>query len=186
MKTITILAKGFSTILIIAACIFFVNSQGVADPILKSVGTLKASKIKKFQAPIITVSVPIQIMDLPEPWRDADLVVMAEAVFYSKGVDWNGPAEGVTFGRVIKSQPLKNGSSQGMVLVPLYELQGVITGQYITLSMVLAKRGDQCKVLGVGWNFPSWTGGLSTEQKEFLENLVDGIWPWNETMAPFL
>ncbi len=180
------LSKWFSAVLIIVICFLFTISQGSADPILKSVGTLKASKIKKFKVPIITVNVPIQIMNLPEPWRDADLVVMAEAVFHSKEFDWNGKAKGITFGRVIKSQPFKNGSSQGMVHVPLYELQGVITGQYLTLSMVLAKLGDQCKVLGVGWYFPSGTGGFSTEQKKSLENLVDMVMPWNETMTPFM
>jgi hypothetical protein len=181
-----LLAKWFPTILIIVICIFLSTSQGSAGPVFKSAGKLKAFKKKKLKAPIVMVSVPVKIMNLPDPWRDADLVVKAETIFYVKGSDWNVGATGVAFGRTIKSQPFKNGSSQGTVLVPLYGLQGTITGQYITLSMVLAKLGDQCKVLGIAWNFPSGTGGPSTEQKEFFESLVDYVETCDDTVAPFM
>ncbi|MCP3900521.1 MAG: hypothetical protein GY707_12490 [Desulfobacteraceae bacterium] len=181
-----LLAKWFPTILIIVTCIFLATSQGSTDPILKSVGKLKAFEKKKYKAPIVTVSVPVKIMNLPEPWRDADLVVMANVIFYAKGKSWTTGMTGFVAGMVIKSQPFKNGSSQGMVNIPLYELQGAVTGQYITGCYVLATLGDQAKVLGTGWHFPSGSGGLSTEQKEFYESLVDKVGTWDGTMKSFI
>ncbi|MCD4744071.1 MAG: hypothetical protein K8R67_16540 [Desulfobacteraceae bacterium] len=174
-----LLSKCFSTILIIAACIFFVNSQGMADPIFKSVGTLKASKIKKLKVPIVRVSVPVQISDLAAPWRDADLVVAAEVLFYKGYYNYQtgDGGEGYAIGRTIKSKAFTNGSTQGMVHVFLNEVYGITTGQYVAISVALAKLGDQCKVLGYGWNFP---GGLPTEMKEKFEENIDTVISWED------
>ncbi len=174
-----LLAKWFSTVLIIVICIFLTISQGSAGPIFKKADKLKAFQKKQFKAPIIMANVPVKIMDLPEPWRDADLVVAVNVVFYSKSGGWSGGMKGYAVGRTIKSQPLKSGSTQGMVHVSLYDLHGYTTGQYVTVSMVMAKLGDQCKILGFGWNFPSDSGGLPPEIKENFEALVGKVGPWN-------
>jgi hypothetical protein len=181
-----LLSKCFSTILIIAVCIFFVTSQGAADPILKSVGPLKASslEVKKLKVPIVRVSVPVQIMDLPVPWQEADLLVDASVYFY-KGNDFQTGVEGYAAGRTIKANAFTNGSTQGMVYVFLNEIHGITTGQYVTLSIVFAKLGDQCKVLGVGWNFPSGSGGVPTGFEENIKELVDKVIPWQETIFTF-
>ncbi|GEM_PF-5739214 len=179
-------ARCLLTFSIAAVCIFSINSKCAADLIFKSSDKFKAQKTKKYDAPIINVSVPVQIVDLPVSWRGADLAVMAEVFFYKKGAAWQKGIKGCSFGRVIKTRPFTNGSSQGMVHVPLYKLKGVITGQYVTIAMVLAKLGNQCKLLGFGMNFPSVSGGLDPDVKENLNGLINGVGPWNDKLVPFL
>ena len=105
-----LLSKCFLTILIIAVSVFLVTSQGAADPIFKSAGDLKLSKIKKFKFPVVTVKVPIQISDLAMPWHGADLVAGALVIFFQQGS--SEVVKGMALGQTIKLQSLTSGSSQ--------------------------------------------------------------------------
>ncbi len=144
-----LLLKGFSTILIITACILLAASQLGADAVFKSAGEIKMSKIKKYPAPLILVNVPLKIMDVPESWRNAELVVKTIVAFYTGD---KSNVEGYGIGQITKPQALENGSFQGVVYVSIYEGTGNVTGNYDTISVAVARRENECMILGYGCN----------------------------------
>jgi len=173
MKTMLIKSNGLLAILIIIVCIFFASSLSLADPILAQSGLdkLKVQKLHKFPSWLVLVSVPLKIIDVPEPWRNSELVVESAVYFLLPGP--GEKAVGYSLGQVIKPQALKNGSFQGVIYVPINEGTGDVTGRYYTLSIAVAKRGNECKILGFGCNFD----GKGCEATALM-GAVDMVIPW--------
>ena len=111
----------------------------------KAIDISKLGGLKVLETGVVNLHVPLKIMDLPAQWRDADLVVDAFVIF----VVGNQPG-GICTGRKVKSQVLSNGSYQGTVTVPANELTGGTGNDYMAVAAALARKGDECMLLGLG------------------------------------
>lgn len=109
-------------------------------------GKIKSRPKTRVAAPLVQVSTPIRIKNMPASWRTADLVVESMAVFWSedKGM------VGYSIGRTSIPRALRRGAYRGTIKVSANEFHGDATGAYIVYSAVIARKGKQCMVLGIG------------------------------------
>lgn len=150
MEPIISRAKFFLIILAIVGSVFVAALPSIAGqgPKLdfKNISSLKGKPVVQMQAPIVMVTVPVEIKDMALPWRNADLVVEAIVMFG----DNNSNIVGYAIGKRTVSNAFSSGNYQGVINVPVKELHGDITNMSGTISIALAKRGNECKVLGLG------------------------------------
>ena len=143
-------ANFFLIILVAVSSVFVTASQSIAGQgqklDFKKISSLKGKPIAQMATPIVVVTVPVEIKDMASPWRDADLVVEAIVMFG----DNNSNIVGYAIGKRTVSNAFSSGNYQGVINVPVKELHGDITNLSGTMSMALAKRGNECKVLGLG------------------------------------
>jgi len=137
-----------------------------------------------------TVRVPVNVQNMPANWRQADLVVVFNALFrsgggapggnrpwidLSTGTGSDDGLAGAARGQVTRAGLLQNGSYDGVVVVPSSELYGVVTNDMVVMTVAVAKKGNECLALGLGL-YPAESGvctEASTSQYAFFECTED-------------
>jgi hypothetical protein len=150
MKPIIPRAKFFLIIFAIVSYVFVAALPSIAGKgaklDFKKISSLKGKPIVQMSTPIVMVTVPVEIKDMASPWRNADLVVEALVMFG----DQDSNIVGYAIGKRTVSNAFSSGNYQGTVKVPVKELHGDITNMSGAISVALAKKGNECKVLGLG------------------------------------
>ncbi len=160
----------------ITICVFVIGSQSVAVQTFnyKDIGKLKSKPKLNFPTPLVTVTTPVQIKNLPPDWRDAQLIVESMAVFFTQ----NG-IEGYSYGKVTKSNVLNSGSYQGTVVVLTKKLTGNSAKEYAAISIALARKGGECKILGFGCHGTGSSGCGSG-----IDEIIDTVHPYADPFLP--
>ncbi len=179
MKLIARYPKIIYIISAITLFIFISGSQSTAKKGVsyKEIGQLKSKPKIQLTTPLVMVTTPIQIKNLAPSWRDAELIVESMAYFVSE----KGPV-GYSIGKVSKPNALTNGSYQGTVKVSASEVHGDVTNMYVTISVALARKGDQCKVLGFGCHGIGSGGSSDCISDEVL--ITDAARPYTDPFLP--
>ncbi|GEM_PF-5075346 len=96
------------------------------------------------EQPVVTLHVPVKVIGMPPPWRDADLMVVATSVFF----DSNHKVVGVAKGCVTYPEAFKTGSCLKDVILRCSKLRGMVTENYSLAVAVIARGEGQAMWLG--------------------------------------
>lgn len=101
--------------------------------------------------PLFKVNVPLNVSNMPGPWKHAKLMGAAQVYFLDATGDIIGVAlsEGSNADGELFEVPLNNGSYSGTVVVPIRVVQGKISGKTCGISVVWAVLGDQMMFIGL-------------------------------------
>ncbi len=148
--------KPFVTLFLamVLAAVFAGQRPAVAGDIGELFKNFKLFKehelLKKFggsmdlEQPIAILHVPVKVIGMPPPWRDADLVVWAYIWFF----DSNGASVGYTMESTSFPGAFQTGSCLKEVTVRCKEVYGMVTESFSIQLGVIAKKGDDVMVLG--------------------------------------